>query len=467
MGFLDKLRAAILQNDSLLCVGLDPHPDRIPSSYADVLAFNAAIIESTADLVCAYKPNYAFYEALGLEGLRTLQETIKLIPPDIPVILDAKRGDIGSTAAAYARAAFEVWSADAVTVNPYLGGDSIRPFAEYGDRAVFVLCHTSNPGAREVQSWRQRDVPLFQHIVDLATEWVQPEQLGFVVGATYPSVLRDVRSRAPDSWLLVPGVGAQGGDLRAALRAGLRPDGLGMIISSSRGVLYDRNPREAALNLRQRINDARDSLVVGSAEEERGLASDLASALFDIGCVRFGDFSLHSGKRSPVYIDLRLLASYPQVLDLAARAYAGLLRGLQYARIAAIPYAGLPIGTAVSLALGVPLIYPRKEVKSYGTRRRVEGAYHIGERVVLLDDLITDGGSKLEVIEALRAEGLTVEDLVVLIDREGGGAEQVKTAGCQVHAAFTLREMMRHLATSQRIDTAQVLEVEAYLDADR
>jgi uridine monophosphate synthetase len=465
VGFLDKLRAAILRNDSLLCVGLDPHADLIPSSYSDVLAFNAAIVEATADLVCAYKPNYAFYEALGLEGLRTLHQTMKLVPPDIPVILDAKRGDIGSTAAAYARAAFEVWGADAVTVSPYLGGDSIRPFAEYRDRAVFVLCHTSNPSASEVQNWTQRDVPLFQHIVDLATHWVQPEQLGFVVGATYPSVLREVRSRAPDSWLLVPGIGAQGGDLKAALQAGLRPDGLGMIISSSRGILYSRNPREAARDLRRRINSARGSITVGTAEEDRGLSSDLASALFDIGSVRFGDFSLRSGKRSPVYIDLRLLASYPQVLDQAVRAYAQLLRGLRYARIAAVPYAGLPIGTAVSLALRVPLIYPRKEVKSHGTRRRVEGAYETGERVVLLDDLITDGGSKLEMIEALRGEGLTVEDLVVLIDREGGGAEQLQAAGCQVHAAFTLREMIRHLAISRRIDSAQVLEVEAYLNA--
>jgi len=464
MGFLHKLRTAVRRNDSLLCVGLDPHTGLIPSAYSSVLDFNSAIIEATSDLVCAYKPNYAFYEALGLEGLRCLQETIDLVPPDIPVILDAKRGDIGSTAAAYARAAFEVWKADAVTLSPYLGGDSIGPFAEYRDRAVFVLCHTSNPSASEVQTWTQRDVPLYEHIIDLAAQWVEPDQLGLVVGATYPSVLRRVRSRAPHSWLLVPGIGAQGGDLEATVKAGLRSDGLGLIINSSRGILYSRSPRETAANLREQINKVRDLHSLGSTEDH-SLAHDLAVALFDIGCVRFGDFVLHSGKHSPVYIDLRLLASYPQVLDQAVRAYAEKLRSLRFQRVAAIPYAGLPIGTAVSLALRMPLIYPRKEVKSHGTGRHIEGTYKTGDQVVLLDDLITDGGSKLEMIETLRGAGLTVTDLAVLIDREGGGVEQLRAIGCDVHAAFTIREMMRFLAASERIDHTQVLEVEAYLNA--
>jgi len=444
MGFVKKLKASVARNDSLLCVGLDPRPDRIPPSYDSVLAFNTAIIEATADLVCAYKPNYAFYEALGLEGLRTLAETIERIPTDIPVILDVKRSDIGPSAAAYARAAFEVWKADAVTVNPYLGWDGVQPFLEYEDRGVFLLCHTSNPSAPKVQTWRQHGVPLYEHIIDLAISQTQDERLGFVVGATYPSVLREIREKIPRSWLLVPGVGAQGGDLEVVLKAGLRLDGSGLIVNSSRGVIYASSPREAAQDLRRRINLVRELRSLGSTKECE-FAGDLIEALFDIGCVRFGDFVLRSGKRSPVYIDLRRLASYPRVLDQAVRMYIRLLRPLRFQRIAAIPYAALPIGTAVSLALDVPLIYPRKEAKRYGTRRGIEGEYAASDRVVLLDDLITEGGSKLEAIESLRREGLIVEDIVVLIDREGGGMEQLQAAGYRVHAAFTLSEMMRNI----------------------
>ena len=466
MDFTEKLKTTIRRNDSLLCVGLDPYPERIPTTYDNVLAFNTAIIEATADLVCAYKPNYAFYEALGVEGLRCLQETIERVPAGIPVILDAKRGDIGSTATAYAHAAFDVWKADAVTVNPYLGRDAVQPFIDHQGHGVFVLCHTSNASAPEVQTWRQRGVPLYEHIIDLATSWAEPERLGFVVGATYPSVLRGIRRKAPHSWFLVPGIGAQGGDLEAVLKAGLRTDGLGLIINSSRGILYAQDPREAADDLRQRINRVRDLHSLGSPERH-GATSELIEALFDIGCVRFGDFLLHSGKRSPVYIDLRRLASYPRVLDQTARAYALLLRSLRFNRIAAIPYAALPIGTAVSLTLDVPLIYPRKEVKRHGTKRAIEGEYKAGEQVVLLDDLITDGASKLEVIESLRQEGLTVEDVVVLIDREGGGMEQLQSAGCRLHAVFTLSEMMQHLAHSGRIESGQVSDVEAYLRANK
>ena len=257
-------------------------------------------------------------------------------------------------------------------------------------------------------------------------------------------------------------MGAQGADLETVLKAGLRTDGLGLIINSSRGILYAPDPREVADDLRQRINRVRDLHSLGSTERH-GITCELIEALFDIGCVRFGDFVLHSGKRSPIYIDLRRLASYPRVLDQTARVYTRLLRSLQFQRIAAIPYAALPIGTAVSLALEVPLIYPRKEVKQYGTRRAIEGEFATGEQVVLLDDLITDGASKLDVIESLRKEGLTIEDVVVLIDREGGGEQQLQSAGCHLHAAFTLRDMMRHLARSGRISSAQVSDVEAYL----
>jgi uridine monophosphate synthetase len=464
--FFKGLEQTAKRQNSLLCVGLDPRPDRFPPQIlADpdpILAFNRQIVDATRDLVCAYKPNYAFYEAHGLPGLRALQRTIEYIGPDVPVILDAKRGDIGSTAAAYARAAYEVWGAGAVTVAPYLGADSVRPFTAYGERAAFVLCHTSNPSAGELQSLICEGRTIYQHVACLAQAWSETDNVGLVVGATYPKMLHAVRAYAPDAWMLVPGIGAQGGDLEAAIKAGLRPDGLGLVINVSRGVCHADDPRAAALWFRDRINAARERAVAqgqAAAVPPAGPRTALILDLARIGAVRFGQFTLKSGQTSPVYIDLRLLASHPGVLGRVASAYAELLRGLDYARIAAIPYAALPIGTAVSLQTGQPLIYPRKETKEYGTRRAIEGVFQPGERVVVLDDLITTGGSKIEAIEPLQAAGLQVRDVVVLIDRESGGRETLQEAGYLLHSVLTLREILDTLAQHNHITAKQRAQV--------
>ena len=482
--FWDKLDAAIDRNDSLLCVGLDPQPESIPARYGSMGAFTRAIIDATADLACAYKPNIAFYEAAGEAGLEALRETLAHIPEGIPVILDAKRSDIGSTASAYARAAFEVWGADAVTVNPYLGRDGVAPFLAYCERGVFVLCKTSNPSAGEVQDWTQAGQPLYQHIADLAMAWAGDGAIGLVMGATYPAAIAEIRRRSPEAWFLIPGVGTQGGELEAVLCAGLRPDGRGVLINVSRGIMYADHPREAALRLREAINagrletsyhqDTKDTKKhhggrdwrFGETPDSWAPSTDvvaLARLLFDAGCVRFGDFVLHSGAHSPVYIDLRRLVSYPRALDEVARHYARLLVGLTYDRIAAIPYAALPIGTAVSLRTGAPLIYPRREAKAYGTRHQIEGEYHPGERVVLLDDLITSGESKLEAVEPLQAEGLIVEDMVVLIDREQGGAADLAACGYRLHAAVTLRQIVDALAVGGQLAPEDARRVREYL----
>jgi len=480
--FVERLTQAIERNDSLLCVGLDPRPDRFPAQVMaqpdPVFAFNKSIIDATADLVCAYKPNFAFYEAQGLEGLAALRRTIEYIHQvmDVPVILDAKRSDIGSTAEAYAKAAFEVWGADAVTVNPYLGHDAVQPFISYADRGIFLLCHTSNPGATDLQALECGGRPLYQVVAEQAVRW--GENIGLVIGATYPQPLRAVREMAPQMWILLPGVGAQGGDLEAALAAGLDEQGSGIIVSSSRSIIYAEDPRAAAWELRDRINAARrmSQSQISRSANLRIAASprvQLILALADIGCVRFGDFTLRSGQRSPIYIDLRLLVSHPTVLRQVAQAYVQLLQkdwdldighwDLKFDRLAAIPYAALPIGTAVSLESGCPLIYPRKEVKGYGTRQAVEGEFRRGERVVVLDDLITTGASKLEAIAPLEELGLQVEDVVVLIDREQGGREYLKERGYRLHAVFGLGEMLDVLAQHGRISTAQRDEVKAFL----
>lgn len=464
MEFWSKLAASVAKRDSLLCVGLDPYPARIPARYGGVADFNKAIIDATADVACIYKPNLALYEALGEEGLAALRETLAHIPADTPVLLDAKRGDISATAAAYAQAAYEVWGADAVTVNPYLGWDGVSPFLRYEQRGAFVLCKTSNPSGGELQDLTVAGKPLYHRVAELAVVWSETRPCGLVVGATYPEALAELRTIAPETWFLVPGVGAQGGALEAVLANGLRADGLGLLINSSRGICYANDPGAAARRLRDQINKARANLDGVTASPARRDKAELARWLFEAGCVRFGDFVLRSGAHSPVYVDLRRLVTYPRVMAQVARAYARLLAPLTYDRIAAIPYAALPIGTAVGLEVDKPLIYPRREAKSYGTKRQIEGVFAAGERVVLLDDLITQGGSKLDALEPLLAAGLLVEDMVVLIDREQGGAAELAAKGYRLHAAITLRELVDELVDGGRLSAADGQRVRDYLD---
>jgi uridine monophosphate synthetase len=263
MSFYEKLAQAVDRNNSLLCVGLDPVAEQLPVRYrsgadnlmADLLRWNLAILEETHDWVCTYKPNIAFYEAMGAAGMNLLRETLAAIPTQIPVILDAKRGDIGSTAAAYAKACFEDLKADAVTLSPYLGRDSVDPFAAYADKGLFVLCHTSNPSAGEFQTLTVDGRPLYLQVAETAVSW--SPNVGLVVGATYPEALRSVRAVAPDAWFLVPGIGAQGGAVDEAIPAGVRADGSGLIVNVSRGVTLAADHGAAARQIRDEINKAR------------------------------------------------------------------------------------------------------------------------------------------------------------------------------------------------------------------
>lgn len=258
MKFIDKLLNASKKNKSLLCVGLDPDPELI--SGVDILQFNKAIIDATRDLVCAYKPNLAFYEALGIEGLTILDGTIKYIPGDIPIIGDAKRGDIGNTARAYARALFSVFGFDAATVNPYLGFDSIEPFISYQDKGIFILCRTSNPGASDFQNLCTDGSPLFEVVAQKANEWNVQGNIGLVVGATYPEELRKVRSICPEMCLLIPGIGAQGGDLASAVNYGVDARGEKAIIAVSRQILYASKGKDFAQAARDMAEKIRNQI---------------------------------------------------------------------------------------------------------------------------------------------------------------------------------------------------------------
>ncbi|HEX7365266.1 MAG TPA: orotidine-5'-phosphate decarboxylase [Dehalococcoidia bacterium] len=259
MKFVDKLLSASRRNKSLICVGLDPDEKLIPEM--DLLDFNKAIIDATSDLVCAYKPNMAFYEAQGIAGLQALLETVKYIPDTIPIIGDGKRGDIGNTAKAYARALFEHFGFDATTVNPYLGHDSIEPFLAYADKGVFILCRTSNPGATDFQDLADTGgTPLYQTVARKAKEWDRHGNIGLVVGATYPEELKIIRQLCPEMPLLIPGIGAQGGDLAAALKNGIDARGEKAIISISRQILYASRAKDFAKAARQSAELLRNTI---------------------------------------------------------------------------------------------------------------------------------------------------------------------------------------------------------------
>ncbi|HAF48547.1 MAG TPA: orotate phosphoribosyltransferase [Anaerolineaceae bacterium] len=461
MNFFTKLTKAIERSHSLLCVGLDPVAANLPEGdnlFSRLLAWASSIITQTSDLVCCYKPNIAFFEQFGPEGLRALVAISERIPEDIPMLLDAKRGDIGSSADAYARGVFGQFHADAVTLSPYLGEDSIKSFLKDPEKAAFVLCQTSNPSAKEIQD--HGEPPLFEFIAHQALTWGSSEQVGLVIGATQPEALRRVRQICPETWFLAPGVGAQGGDLAEALQAGLRPDGLGMIIPVSRSILNTPDPRAAAIELRDAINAFRRSftpqLFVGARER-------LILKLFDYGCVKFGDFTLASGKESPIYIDLRRVVSFPDLFKLATASYIEVLNELDFDLVAGVPYAALPLAAAAALKLNLPLIYPRKEVKTHGTGQKVEGAFQPGQRVVLMEDVITSGGSILTAAEALRTAGLAVRDAVVMVDRKQGGVEALLGDGIKVTPVLNIFEILDVLKSHALIDDETYQRVKAYL----
>ncbi|MFN3956273.1 MAG: orotidine-5'-phosphate decarboxylase [Tepidimonas ignava] len=280
MSFVDMLLRAEARHRSRLCVGLDPDPGRLPGRWrgdaAHLYDFCAAIVDATADLVCAYKPQIAYFAACGAEDqLERLMAHIRVTAPEVPIILDAKRGDIGSTAEQYAREAFERYGADAVTLSPFMGFDSIEPYLRYPGKGVFLLCRTSNPGGDDLQAQRLADVPgqprLYEHIATLAQgPWNRNGQMGLVVGATYPTEIERVRALAPTVPLLIPGVGAQGGDAATTVRAGWRGDALGrttgpVVVNSSRAILYASGGEDFATAARAEAERTRAALWLAPA----------------------------------------------------------------------------------------------------------------------------------------------------------------------------------------------------------
>lgn len=269
--FFTFLEKRVDDCSSILCIGLDPHVKDLPAPTAASARDSClALVKQTARYAAAFKPNAAFFEIFGAEGWTALKEVIEGIKDEsrrqgslIPIILDAKRGDIASTAEAYAKSAFEKLGVDCITLNPYLGKDSIEPFIQNSEKGVFLLCKTSNAGSMDVQNLlvlpvgSDNPMPLYNYVARLAQQWNEKNNIGIVVGATHPQIMSNIRATVPDMWFLAPGIGAQGGELELALKSGLRKDGKGMLINVSRSIARAEKPGLAAAELRDEILNIR------------------------------------------------------------------------------------------------------------------------------------------------------------------------------------------------------------------
>ncbi|MCX5948549.1 MAG: bifunctional orotidine-5'-phosphate decarboxylase/orotate phosphoribosyltransferase [Cyanobacteria bacterium] len=510
MGFFVRLTDAIADHQSLLVTGLDPNPEMLQSwSMRRGMAGRSflsqarhwinAVIEATAPHVCAYKPSLGFYQALGPVGLDLLREVRELVPLEIPLIIDAKHGDLNSSSAlahylfrslsssALAHYLFRSLGADAVTLSPLPGQDIAAPFLLYPDKAVVVTCHSSNPAARVIQHHPDEQDPLFLRIVRETQLWATPEQLLLEVGTSDPAILARVRREAPERFLILRSLWAEEDRLDALLEAGLSQSADGLLLPLPQNLLVEDDMAEQAAQLKRRISERRDHWLESrqrsaaascslwlpeplsepaaqtpAAPNGNGASAAAATAptpgapgeagdplaslivdLFDIGCLLFGDYVQASGALFNYYIDLRQIISDPNLFHRVLHAYAGQLKGLEFDRIAGIPYGSLPTATGLSLQLHKPLIYPRKEVKAHGARRLIEGDFLEGDVVALVDDILITGGSLLEGIAKLEGSGLVVRDVVVFIDH---GDEQLSPgesagAGASSRGSAALRRL--------------------------
>ncbi|PPT06955.1 Orotidine 5'-phosphate decarboxylase [Geitlerinema sp. FC II] len=475
--FFEKLNDAIARNQSLLVVGLDPNPEMMPGGdesgerldyrMSDLCDWLTAIVATTCDRVCAYKPTLGFYHALGIPGLELLATVLQDVPDEIPVILDAKHSDL-NTATAFARTLFETWNIDAVTLNPYAGQDAAAPFLVYPDKAVFVLCRTSNPTASPLQDFPSLQTPFYLQVVKEARLWGPLEQLGFEVGTSQPEIFRQVRAIAPERLLLARSIWSEPEQLDALLRVGLDRNGAGLLLPVPQDWLKRDDLPEQLEELNGEIDRIRQDIAQDASTCELWTPEgdkldtvrefphrDLILQLYDLECILFGEYVQASGATFPYYIDLRKIISNPQLFHQVLHAYAEILQGLTFDRIAGLPYGALPTATGLSLRLHHPMIFPRKEVKAHGTRRAIEGHFHPGETVVVIDDILISGNSAIEGAQKLESAGLTVNDIVVFIDHEKGVKDRLNAKGYRAHSVLTISEIAETLYRSQRIDRVQ------------
>ncbi|MBF2098493.1 MAG: bifunctional orotidine-5'-phosphate decarboxylase/orotate phosphoribosyltransferase [Gloeomargaritaceae cyanobacterium C42_A2020_066] len=469
--FRDRLTAAMDTSGSLLCLGLDPNPELAGPAgrLGELRDWLLSLIEATAGRVAAYKPTLGFYLAWGSAGLMLLEEILQSLPTDVPVILDAKHGDL-NTSTALATTAFDQWNVDALTLNPYLGQDLIAPFLVYPGRGVWVTCTSSNPVAAQIQAFPTPDQPLFLHVAKVAQTWGTPDQVGLEVGTGRPAVVAQVRAVAPERLILVRSLWQAGADWRAIVAAGLDDQGSGLLVPIPQEDLLGQEVRAVVTQRRDQVNALRHSAVtrgpacplwMPQGVHQTHPHQDLILHLYDEGCLLFGEYRQASGEVFPYYVDLRRVISNPQLFNQVLLAYARLLEPLTFDRIAGIPYGSLPTATGLALHLGCPMIFPRKEVKAHGTRRLIEGHFEPGETVVVVDDILISGKSALEGAAKLQSAGLRVTDIVVLIDHERGVRARLQAEGFSAHAVLAMSEVTQVLHTAGRLDGDQYATLQA------
>ncbi|MBU6353589.1 MAG: bifunctional orotidine-5'-phosphate decarboxylase/orotate phosphoribosyltransferase [Cyanobacteria bacterium REEB498] len=487
MGFFVQLTEAIAERQSLLMTGLDPNPEMLQSwaqrrgmanrsFLSQARHWIKAVVEETSPHVCAIKASLGFYQALGPLGLELLLEVRDLVPRDLPLIIDAKHGDLNSSTA-LAHYLFKDLGVDAVTLSPLAGQDIAAPFLLYADKAVVITCRSSNPAAKRIQYHPSEGDPLFLQIVRECQLWGTPDQLLLEVGTSDPTVLGQVRQAAPERVLMLRSIWSEEERLDGLLEAGFNDAADGLLLPLPQNLLVEDDLGEQAAALKGLINRRRErwlnqhpraegnSCALWVAEPPTATSPapdagrDLILDLFDIGCLLFGDYVQASGAVFNYYVDLRQIISDPNLFHRVLHSYGALLEGLDFDRIAGIPYGSLPTATGLSLALHKPLIYPRKEVKAHGARRLIEGDFNDGDRVVVVDDILITGGSVLEGISKLESSGLVVEDVVVFIDhggqRDRRARERLQGAGYRVHAVLDIETITRTLVAAGRLTAEQ------------
>lgn len=510
MTFFLKLTEAIASRQSLLITGLDPNPEMLHtwnrsrgggtgSFLSQARRWIKAVIEATADHVCAVKPSLGFYQALGAVGIDLLREVRELVPPDLPLILDAKHADLNS-ASALAHYLFHDLGVDAVSLSPLAGQDIAAPFLLHTDRAVVVTCHSSSPAARVLQHHPDESDPFYLRVVRECQLWATPEQLLLEVGTSDPRILERVRAAAPEHVLILRSLWGREERLEALLQAGLTSAADGLLLPLPQNLLVEEGLAEGAAALKRQISAVRERVIAArspaadrcdlwlpqpaavppSAEQSApedpsaeppsaALSADPAADplaalivdLFDIGCLLFGDYVQASGAVFSYYIDLRRIISDPNLFHRVLHTYSELLQGLTFDRIAGIPYGSLPTATGLSLQLHKPLIYPRKEVKAHGARRQIEGDFREGETVVVVDDILITGGSVLDGIAKLASSGLVVRDVVVFIDHGGQARQRLAEAGYRTHAVLDIGRITAVLLAAGRLTSEQAVQLGA------
>jgi len=447
MGFFDLLKSRIDAIDSILCVGLDPHVKQLPQPTAAAAEQHSLeLIHATAEYAACYKPNAAFFEVFGQEGMAALKRVVTAAKETgAPVLLDAKRGDIGTTSDAYAASAFDELGADAITLSPYMGWDSLAPFVDpahgYGDKCgAFVLCKTSNPSSADVQTLplAEGGKCLFEKVASLAVPgqgWNKFGNVGLVVGATDSMAMESVRKTNPTGWILAPGIGAQGGDLEAVCWRAITGDGYGLLLPISRGISAAAEPQKAAKDYVDAINVIRHRKMQQNKDDaaavDAGLSllepyqKDFIDEALSLNVLRFGSFTLKSGRSSPYFFNAGLFNTGRAQSRLCS-AYAARIAasGISFDVIFGPAYKGISLASGISAALfsehgiDVGFAYNRKEVKDHGEGGNLVGADINGKRCLLVDDVISAGTAIRDAKSILDVAAAKLVGVVIALDRQ-------------------------------------------------